>query len=230
MSGHRFGRAGVRGNLPELRVIFTVKWLVSAALNVQLCCMLLLGIDDVIYHFKVALGTEMRQQHCRTENSLALQESCRINLEASFIFQLVCLSLHFSLSFFSISHCHFSLLIYLEVSENCGNPHGSWESPACHRQRWQMAGSSQVLLAVVPVSGLRPGQYLRGYCGRSGITGDTYSRRAGSCLSDKGCCDALLDILCEIGSTAGLHVMPESGMPILILGKQMRRGASAIRS
>lgn len=131
-SGHRFGRTRIREHLPELCVIFTVKWLVSAAVNVQLCCMLLLGIDGVIYHFK---GTEMRQQHWRTENSLALQESCRINLEASFIFQLVYISLHFSLSFFSISHFHFPLLIYLEVSENCGNPRGSWESPARHRQR-----------------------------------------------------------------------------------------------
>lgn len=133
-------RTRVRKSLPQLRVIFRVKWLVCAAVNVRLCCMLLLGIG-VIYHFKVVLGTEMRQQHCRTENSLALQESCRINLEASFIFQLVCISLHFSLSFFSILHFHFSLLIYLEVSENCGNPHGSWGSPACHRQRWQIAGS-----------------------------------------------------------------------------------------
>lgn len=102
--------------------------------------MWLLGIDNVIYHFKVALGTEMRQQHWWTENSLALQESCRINLEAAFIFQLVCINLHFSLSFFSISYFHFSLLIYLEVSENCGNPCGSWESPACHRHvgsKWQ---------------------------------------------------------------------------------------------
>lgn len=36
-----------------------------------------------------------------------------------------------------------------------------------------MAGSLQVVLAVVPVSGLGPSQYLRGYCGGTGITGGT---------------------------------------------------------
>lgn len=87
-----------------------------------------------------------------------------------------------------------------------------------------------MLLAVVPVSGLRMGQYLRGYCGGSGITGGTgILINRGLAVSDEGCCEVLLDILCEIRSTAGLHVMPESGMPILTLGKQMRRGALAIQ-
>lgn len=62
----RFGITGVRENLSGLHMNFTVKWLVSAAVYVQLCCMLLLETDDVIYDFKVALGGEMRQQYCRT--------------------------------------------------------------------------------------------------------------------------------------------------------------------
>lgn len=56
-----------------------------------------------------------------------------------------------------------------------------------------------------------------------------YCQRAGSGISDKGRCEVLLDVLCEIRRTAELHVVPESGMSILIFGRQMRRRALAIQ-
>lgn len=61
-SGHKFGETRVTESAPEPCVIFTMKWLFSAAENVQLCYMLLFWIDYVINSFRVALGTEMRQQ------------------------------------------------------------------------------------------------------------------------------------------------------------------------
>lgn len=57
-----------------------------------------------------------------------LQESCRINLKASFIFQIVFISLHFSLSFFSFSH--FTFLVSWDVRKQWKSTR-NLESPAC---------------------------------------------------------------------------------------------------
>lgn len=128
-SGRRFSRAGVRENLPELCVIFTVKWLVSVAVNVQLCCMFLLGIDDVIYHFRVALGTDMRQQHWRKLSCLT--GKWRDNLGAIFYLQAclyqpsffsVIFLCHISTSLSSTWRCQKAVEIHVDFMKSMGKP------------------------------------------------------------------------------------------------------------
>lgn len=122
---------------PELEKIFlsyvwSLQWsgLSCAAVKVQLCCTLL-GLM-IWFIISKEISRNWDQSATLQNRRLTVQESCRINLEASFIFQIVCIGLHFSLSFFSFSH--FTFLVCLEMSENCENPRGSWESPACLRQ------------------------------------------------------------------------------------------------
>lgn len=148
-SRHRFSGTRVTKSLPESCVIFTMKWLLFAIDNVQLCCMLLFWIDGVIYHFKAALGTEMRQQHWRKEDSIGLQESCRINFEASFISQLV--SAFIFLCHFSLSHISTFLTSSILRCQKTLEAHVEAGKPSMPQAK---GGSQQMLPTAVPVSGL----------------------------------------------------------------------------
>lgn len=122
-SGHKFSRAtcDLCGG-----VVLFVQWLGS---SFAACCYLGLMMWFIIS--KEFLGTEIRQQHYRAEDSLTVQESCRINLEAFWSSRFLYQS-NFSLSFF---FSHFIFLVYFEMSENCGNPRGKGKTGKAHISR-----------------------------------------------------------------------------------------------
>lgn len=224
-SGHRFGRTRVSRTQSSWAtcglctgVVFCVPWLRSSF--AARCC---LGVMMWFIISKETLETEISQQHHGTEDCLTVQESCRINLEASFIFQIA--SVFLFLSLFS----HFTFLVSLEMSENWKST-WEWGKPSTSRQRWKVSGCQQVPSAVVSVSRLRVSHCLWGYCDGTGVicgAGILITRGLEAALVMRSAVKSSLAFCVIAGAQQDYYVAPESCTPILILGTQMRRGALA---
>lgn len=169
--------------------------------SVAVCCYL-----GLMMWFVISKESSRNWDQAATlwNKTFTVQESCRRNLEGSFLIQIVCIRLHFSLSFFSFSH--FTFLVYLDMSENCENPHGNRESPACPGKGRRCQEVSRCSWLQCMLVGWEWATVLRllWWHWSQWWNWDSCYQRAGDCTSDEVCCEVLWGILCDIRSTAGL--------------------------